>query len=91
MHTEEEPGRQETGRDHRDDTADVAVESVLESAPRTARPPSRQGKKSVTAYVDRAAHKQLRSLGLDLDKSNQDMLVEAINDYFERHGLDRLA
>ena len=62
-----------------------------EEVPRTARPPSRVGKKPVTAYVDKAAHKQLRSLGLDLDKSTQDMIVEAINDYFERHGLGRVA
>ena len=62
-----------------------------EEVPRTARPPSRQGKKPVTAYVDRTAHKQLRSLGLDLDKSTQEMIVEAINDYFQRHGLGRVA
>ena len=64
---------------------------MLQSSPRIARPPSRLGKKPVTAYVDKTAHKQLRSLGLDLDRSTQDMIVEAINDYFERHGLDRLA
>ncbi len=91
MPSEEVPDRQETESDHRDDTAGVAVESVLESSPRTARPPSRLGKKPVTAYVDKTAHKQLRSLGLDLDKSTQDMIVEAINDYFKRHGLDPLA
>jgi hypothetical protein len=60
-------------------------------APKTAHPPSRAGKKPVTAYVAKTAHKQLRSLGLDLEKSNQDMIVEALNDYFTRHGLDRLA
>jgi len=45
----------------------------------------------VTAYVERNAHKQLRLLGLDLDRSTQSMIVEALNDYFERHGLERLA
>lgn len=59
--------------------------------PKTAQPPSRAGKKPVTAYVEKSAHKQLRSLGLDLEKSNQDMIVEALNDYFTRHDLDRLA
>jgi len=58
---------------------------------KTAKPPSRSGKKPVTAYVGKTAHKQLRSLGLDLDKSNQDMIVDALNDYFTRHGLDRIA
>lgn len=51
------------------------------------RPPSRQGKKPVTAYVDKQVHKQLRSLGLELEKSNQEMILEALNDYFERHRL----
>ena len=54
-------------------------------------PPSRQGKKPVTAYVGRDAHRQLRKLGIDVDKSNQEMIAEALNDYFERHGLERLA
>ena len=52
------------------------------------RPPSRRGKKPVTAYVDKQVHKQLRSLGLELEKSNQEMILEALNDYFERHGLN---
>ena len=51
-----------------------------------ARPPSREGKKPVTAYLEKDAHKQLRVLGIDLEKSNQDMIIEALNDYFERHG-----
>lgn len=51
------------------------------------RPPSRQGKKPVTAYVDKQIHRRLRSLGLELEKSNQEMIVEALNDYFERHEL----
>lgn len=48
-------------------------------------PPSRVGKKPVTAYVSRDVHKQLRMLGLELDKSNQEMLSEALEDYFARH------
>ena len=57
----------------------------------TTRPPSRQGKKPVTAYVDKEMHKQLRSLGLDLEKSNQEMILEALKDYFERHGVSTRA
>lgn len=55
------------------------------------RPPSRQGKKPVTAYVDKEMHRQLRSLGLDLEKSNQEMILEALKDYFERHGVNTTA
>jgi hypothetical protein len=64
---------------------------VPQDSSKTARPPSRAGRKPVTAYVDKTAHKQLRSLGIDLEKSTQGMIIDALNDYFERHGLDRLA
>lgn len=56
-----------------------------------ARPPSREGKKPVTAYLEKDVHKQLRVLGIDLEKSNQEMIIEALNDYFERHGRNRTA
>lgn len=55
------------------------------------RPPSREGKRPVTAYLEKDAHKQLRVLGIDLEKSNQEMIIEALNDYFERHGRNRTA
>ena len=51
-------------------------------------PPSRQGKKAVTAYVDPDTHKQLRMLGLELGKSSQDIIIEALADYFERQGIE---
>lgn len=54
-----------------------------------ARPPSREGKRPVTAYLEKDAHKQLRVLGIHLEKSNQQMIIEALNDYIERHGRDR--
>jgi hypothetical protein len=76
-------------RDRRDDAIETA--DPVMHAPKSAQPHSRLGKKPVTAYVEKAAHKQLRSLGLDLEKSTQDMVIEALNDYFERHGLERLA
>jgi hypothetical protein len=47
-------------------------------------PPSRQGKKAVTAYVDPEMHKQLRLLGVELGKSSQEMIIEALDHYFER-------
>lgn len=55
------------------------------------RAPSREGKKPVTAYVTKEVHKQLRVLGIELEKSNQEMITEALNDYFARHGVERSA
>ena len=49
------------------------------------RPPSRAGKKPVTAYVSKDKHKQLRLLGIELDKSNQEMVTEALDMYLHHH------
>ncbi len=48
-------------------------------------PPSRAGKKPVTTYIDLDTHKELRMLGIQLGKSSQQMLSEALVDYLERH------
>ena len=48
-------------------------------------PPSRAGKKPVTTYIDLDTHKELRMLGIRLDKSSQQMLSEALSDYLRRH------
>ena len=48
-------------------------------------PPSRAGKKPVTAYVDKDVHKRLRLLGIELEKSTQQMLSEALEAYLSKH------
>ena len=53
--------------------------------PRQARPPSRVGKRPVTSYVDKATHKRLRMLAIELEKSNQQILHEALQDYLDKH------
>jgi hypothetical protein len=61
-------------------------------APRGApRPPSREGKRAITFYVDPAASKQLGRLCVDEDASVQALMVEALNDLFAKRGLNRIA
>ena len=48
-------------------------------------PPSRAGKKPVTAYVDKDLYKTMRRLGIELEKPAQQMLTEALKDYLEKH------
>lgn len=48
--------------------------------------PSRRGKKTVAAHFDPAVSRQLKQLGLEHDRSTQDLLREAINDLFTKHG-----
>ena len=51
----------------------------------SAKPPSRVGKKPVTAYVTKDLHREFRMLGIELDKSSQEMLTEALEEYLRRH------
>ncbi len=54
-------------------------------------PPSRVGKKPLTAFFDPDVIKQLKLIGLEEDKTLQAMMEEAINDYFAKHGKAQIA
>lgn len=51
----------------------------------TAAPPSRVGKKALIGYFDPDVSKQLKQLALDQDSSIQELLREALNDFFSKH------
>jgi hypothetical protein len=61
------------------------------AGPRTVRPPSRQGKRIVSTYVDQDAWMQLRMLNLRTGRSTQELMVDAIDLLFQQHGLNRIA
>jgi hypothetical protein len=48
--------------------------------------PSREGKANVTGYYPPSVKKQLRILAADRDTTIQDLLAEALNDLFAKHG-----
>jgi len=48
--------------------------------------PSREGKANVTGYFPPAVKKQLRILAADRETTIQDLLAEALNDLFAKHG-----
>ena len=50
------------------------------------RPPSRRGLRSVAVYLPPEAHKQLRLLAVNQDRSLQDLAIEALDDLFQKHG-----
>lgn len=60
-------------------------------APRPAQPPSRQGKKTIAGHFDPAVSRQLRAVGLEQDRTVQDLLREAINGLFEKYGKPPIA
>ncbi|MGD0909706.1 MAG: ribbon-helix-helix domain-containing protein [Candidatus Acidiferrales bacterium] len=53
--------------------------------------PSREGKSNVTGYFHPAVKKQLRILAADRDTTIQDLLAEALNDLFAKHGKPEIA
>src|SRR3954468_21429355 len=55
------------------------------------RPPSREGKRVLSLYLDPLAWKQLRQLALDTDTSTQALGEEAVNLLFAKHGINRSA
>ncbi len=60
-------------------------------AKKSARPPSREGKRVLSIYLPPEAWKQLRMLSLNLETSTQALGEEAINLLFEKHRLNRIA
>ena len=57
----------------------------------TRRPPSREGKRVLSLYLDPLAWKQLRQLALDTETSTQALGEEAVNLLFAKHGINRSA
>ena len=61
------------------------------SATTSKRPPSRDGKRVLSIYLDPLAWKQLRQLALQEDTTTQALGEEAVNLLFNKHGLNRSA
>lgn len=51
----------------------------------------RDGRQFIAAHVPPAAAKQFKLLAVQADRTTQDLLSEAINDLFAKHGLSRIA
>lgn len=52
---------------------------------------SREGRRFLAAHVSQEATKQMGLLALQSGRTKQDILIEAINDVFAKHGLSRIA
>jgi antitoxin-like ribbon-helix-helix protein len=52
---------------------------------------SREGKRGKLVYLTAAAEKQLTFIGAEHDKTQQALMVEAVNLLFERYGRDQIA
>jgi hypothetical protein len=67
-------------------TASASIGSVLSSrAGAAARPRSREGTKLIGAHVPLATAKRLARLAVDVDKSQQELVEEALTDLFAKY------
>jgi len=64
--------------------------TVAEAQPRR-REASREGKRGKLVYLTEAAEKQLTFIGAEHDKTQQALMIEAVNLLFERYGRDQIA
>jgi hypothetical protein len=64
---------------------------VADEPAATNAPTGRQGKKAVTGFFAPAVSRQLRQIAADTDTTIQELLREALNDLFAKHGRERLA
>ena len=53
------------------------------TAPKTRSYPSREGKIPVQFFVNKDAHRQLKITCAETDKTNQDIMIEALNAWFQ--------
>ncbi len=80
------------------DTGATRIEATPPPATEPTRPPmasrrapSREGKRTLSIYLDPLAWKQLRQLALDTETTTQALGEEAVNLLFTKHGLNRTA
>ena len=69
----------------------VATTPSLPSPAKTLVAPSRIGKRSISGHVAPEVQKQLRRLAVDLDRSHQSLLDEALNDLFRKYNVSAIA
>ena len=82
-----------TTQTHTTHTATPSFQATADRrpAPISTIPPSRIGKKPVTAFFDPEVSRQIKKIGLDQDKTMQDLLQEALNDLFSKYDLPPIA
>ena len=60
-------------------------------APKVPPPPSRQGKKGLTIWLDPAVIRALKQLAAETDRTQESLVREALNQLFKDHGKPPIA
>ena len=69
----------------------VMIEKPADSAVSTSEQPSRAGKRSVGGHFEPKVAQAIRVLAAQQDITVQVLLAKALNDYFEKNGIEQLA
>ena len=72
-------------------TPKVTLTNTPTVAQTTSRVASRIGKRGKLVYLTEAAEKQLTNIGTEQDKTQQALMVEAVNLLFEHYERDQIA
>lgn len=70
---------------------EIAAQPAAAANQPRARAASREGKRGKLVYLTEAAEKQLSYMGLEQDKTQQALMVEAVNLLFAHYGRDQIA
>ena len=73
------------------DAMPAAAAAAAPAADNPARPSHRRGKRVIAAYFDPAVRHQLKTIGLDENRSVQALLGEALNLLFQSRGRPPIA
>ena len=84
---------------HRPSLTDPGVSRPAKALPQAlprassakARTPARVGKKALALWTSPEASQQLRMASVTMDRTLQSILAEAVDDWFQKHGMHRLA
>jgi len=69
----------------------ASVPAVLTAPASKAGRPDREGKRLIGGYFEMAVSQQLKILSAELNTNHQELLREALNDLFQKHGKSRIA
>ena len=85
------PSLAEAMQSHDTKPSPPLIAEMSERKPLNGVQPGRVGKKQVLGYFPAECKKQLKQMGVDQDKTEQDFLAEALNLLFTKYGKPTIA
>lgn len=90
--TQKIENRRESAADHSNDAPSEQPAGDGTAPPKApSRQPSRQGKVPITVHFDPLVRKQIKSIGVEHDKTMQQLMAEAVNMLFATYGRPEIA